>query len=397
MSSSVTSKVLEGSVFGGTLLITGSCVGAGMLALPVITGLGGFIPGAFLFLAAWLFMTTTAFLLLEVNLAYGFNLSLISIAQKTLGNFGKVLSWICFLFLFYSLNIAYIAASGGILQGIFEDLLAVKIPASLGSLIFTALFGIVIYFGTKTVDYLNRFLMVGLVLSYFLLISFGFPHIQPHFLLSTNWSMAFVALPVLVISFGFHNMIPSLAEYFKGDVRRLRLTVFLGSLIPLVIYLLWEAVMLGIIPLEGRDGLVAALDHGQAATSALRTVVGSSWIGSCAEAFALFAIITSFLAQSLSLVDFLSDGLKIPKIGFGRVFLILLTLVPPFLFALFKPGVFISALNMAGGFSAVILFGALPVIMCFLLRKKFDKRIFLYGAVLLFSLGIFSLELIKHL
>ena len=36
--------------------------------------------------------------------------------------------------------------------------------------------------------------------------------------------------------------------------------------------------MLGIIPLNGCEGLLHALDQGEAATQALRAIVGRSWI-----------------------------------------------------------------------------------------------------------------------
>ena len=398
-------SIKQGSVIGGILLISGSCIGAGMLALPVITGVAGFIPATFLFLLSWLFMTTTALLLLEANLALGYHLSLISIAEKTLGKPGKILAWILFVFLFYSLGIAYISASGEIVKGIVADFLNISLPAWLGSALFTAIFGVVIYFGTKPVDYLNRLLMAGLILTYLLLVILGSAYLKPELLLHKNWKVSLLALPVLVISFGFHNMIPSLAEYLKGNVSKLRTTVFIGSLIPLVIYLVWEAVLLGIIPVEGRCGLLSALDLGQAATTTLRNVVGKSWVCSVADAFALFAIVTSFLAQSLSLVDFLSDGLKIPKIGGSRIFLILLTLVPPFIFACLYPGIFIQALNMAGGFSAVVLFGVMPALMVWVIRYK--KRLNhptvvplgrpLLLLVLICGTGIFLLEFSKLL
>ncbi|NGX44712.1 MAG: hypothetical protein K1060chlam3_00887, partial [Candidatus Anoxychlamydiales bacterium] len=37
-------KFQPGSVLGGMLLIAGSCIGAGMLGLPVLLGLTGFFP-----------------------------------------------------------------------------------------------------------------------------------------------------------------------------------------------------------------------------------------------------------------------------------------------------------------------------------------------------------------
>lgn len=429
----------EGSLLGGILLIAGSCIGAGMLALPVITGIAGFSPSVVMFLLAWLFMTGTGLLLLEANLATcrnaktsglidpsrphisasagidqspefshqpksnssaGLSISLISIAERTLGKTGKILCWLLFLFLFYSLSIAYIAASGSILQSITADLFGLPFPAWGGSLLFTAVFAVVIYIGTRHVDYVNRILMGGLIISYCILVMLGSLHINPAYLAVRNWKYSFAALPVLIISFGFHNMIPSLAMYMRGDARRLRLTILVGSAIPLIIYLLWEAVMLGIIPVEGREGLLNALDQGEAATQALRAIVGKSWINTLAQAFALFAIVTSFLAQSLSLVDFLADGLKIAKVGVARVALVLMTLLPPFAFAFVYPGIFLKALNLAGGFAAVILFGVMPVLMVWKLRYVRKEETthmvpcgrLLLSCILFVALAIFLLE-----
>lgn len=385
---------MAGSVLGGVLLIAGSCIGAGMLALPVITGLGGFVPSVFMLLLAWAFMTATSLLLLEANLCLGHDLSLISIAEKTLGKTGKILCWLLFIFLFYSLGIAYISASGLILQNIIDDLFNFFLPGWIGSLLFTFSFGVVIYIGVRHVDYLNRFLMIGLIIAYCILVVLGSRHIHLDYLSVRKWGYSFFALPILIISFGFHNMIPSLAMYLKGDVKRLKATVLIGSVIPLIVYVVWEAVMLGIIPVEGREGLLNAYDQGEVATAALRGVVGCSWINTVAQAFALLAIITSFLAQSLSLVDFLADGLRVAKIGMGRCVLVLLTLIPPFAFAFAYPGIFIKALSVAGGFSAVILFGVMPVMMVWTLRyqrKEHSFRMLPFGRLLLVIIAVFAI------
>ena len=55
----------KGSVFGGILLIAGSCIGVGMLGLPIVTGLSGLIPTIFMTLVAFVFMTTTALYLYQ--------------------------------------------------------------------------------------------------------------------------------------------------------------------------------------------------------------------------------------------------------------------------------------------------------------------------------------------
>lgn len=94
------SKVQEGSLFGGTLLITGSCIGAGMLGLPILTGIAGFIPTLAMFFIAWIFMTSTALLLVEASTWFHTPVNFLTMTQKSLGKYGKSISWLLYLFLF---------------------------------------------------------------------------------------------------------------------------------------------------------------------------------------------------------------------------------------------------------------------------------------------------------
>ena len=92
----------QGSVLGGMLLVAGSCVGAGMLALPILTGLAGFYPSLIVMVVAWSFMTFTGLLLIEVNGWFKQQVNLISMTQESLGRSGRILAWLSYLFLFFS-------------------------------------------------------------------------------------------------------------------------------------------------------------------------------------------------------------------------------------------------------------------------------------------------------
>src|SRR5438552_1817543 len=94
---------------GGVLLIVGTCIGAGMLALPIATAELGFIGSCILLVVCWLVMTYGALLLLEVNLWMPQNSNLISMAKATIGPSGQIISWVTYLLLLYSLLCAYIA------------------------------------------------------------------------------------------------------------------------------------------------------------------------------------------------------------------------------------------------------------------------------------------------
>ncbi len=391
-------NVPRSRVIGSILMIAGCCIGAGMLGLPVLTALGGFRPTIGLFFISWLFMVTTGLLVLEVNLWFKEDVNIVTMASRTLGSAGKWLSWLLFVFLFYSVMVAYASACGQLTADFASSLFGLPLPEWAGSIFLSALFGIFLYLGTRVVDQFNRLLMLCLMAAYFVLVSMGVGHINFEYLQHSNWGSALVAVPAMIISFGFHNLIPSLSTYLSHDVKKLRLSIIIGSLIPLAIYLVWEALILGLIPIHG---VREALDQGEMATRSLRNAVGASWIVDMAESFAFFAIVTSFLTVALSFVDFLADGLHIKKNRLGTIFLCLLTLVPPVAFSLFYPKIFLRALSYAGAFGAVILFGILPALMVWSGRyhKKMEGPVlvpggkYTLGAVMVFAVIVVILEL----
>lgn len=356
-------KNTSGSLFGGILLIAGCCIGAGMLGLPVLSALAGFVPSLAMLILGWLFMLCTGLLVLEVNLWFTQEVSIVSMASRTLGVTGKAVAWIGFLFLFYAIMVAYISGSGELLTNFIFTVTGFELPLTLGSLVLTLFFSIFLYLGTRSVDLFNRVMMAGLVISYLLLVFLGLPYIDLSRLNHQDWSSAFLVLPTMIISFGYHNLIPSLKTYFAGDVKRLRLAIIIGSAIPFLIYVVWQILILGLIPLEGEGGFRQGVDKGDLATQLLKGAVGNPLVVALAHYFAFFSIVTSFLGVGLSFIDFLADGWHIKKTALGKLWLCLAVVVPPFLFAVFYPKIFLVALSYAGAFGVVVLFGMLPAAM----------------------------------
>jgi tyrosine-specific transport protein len=368
-----------------------------MLGLPVLSAKAGFAPSLAMFFLCWLFMLATGLLLLEANLWFKEGASLLTIADRTLGRPGRSIAWVVYLFLFYSLLVAYIAASGSLIAPFFNAGLGLDLSQGTGAVLFSLFSGLLIFLGIGAVDWFNRFLMLALIASYLCLIAMGLPYVQLDLVKRSNWEASFLVVPVAIISFGYHNLIPSLTAYFKGHAASLKKVIFFGSAIPLVVYVLWEWVILGLTPLiEFHE----ALDQGEIATQALKDAVGSAWIGDVAQIFAFFAILTSFLSVAISFVDFLADGLSIPKKGSGKAILAFLTLGPPLMFALYDPTVFLSALNYAGGYGTVVLFGILPALMVWQGRYRMGLKgpLLLPGgkftllAILLVSAGVMVLQ-----
>ena len=353
------------SYLGGILLVAGTSIGVGILALPVSTSFGGFIPSLCIFLVIWAVMLATAYFLLEVNLALPGEPNLISMVEKTLGKWGKTVSWVFYLLLLYSLLAAYLSACAPLFASFFQTAFHLTLPAFIFPFLLPIVFSGFICFGTRGIDYFNRILILGLVISYGLLVGTVPEHMEVNRLFHRDFTSSLFAVPVIITSFGYHIIIPTLTTYMKHDVKSLRKILLWGSLIPLVVCILWQVVVLGALP---QKDLSLAWKLGVPATDPLAKMLQSDWIAYSARFFSFFAIITSFLGVALSLSDFLRDGLSLKKNWEGKLFAILLTFIPPLLFLFFCQKTFYIALEYAGSFVAILL-GIIPALMVLKLKK----------------------------
>ena len=260
-------------------------------------------------------------------------------------------------------------------------------------MIVTLLFGCMLYVGTVAVDTLNKLLMLGLILSYLSLVGWGSPHVDTNLLKYENWSASFLAVPAMIISFGFHNLVPTISHYLERNEKILVKVFFIGSALPLLLYITWEWLILGLVPAEGVNSFAQSLSEGEMATHAIKNACKQPCVVHLAHTFAFFALITSFLGVALSFVDFLADGFKIEKTPKGKFILCQLVLIPPLLFSLFYPTLFLTALGYAGGYGAILLFGILPIAMVWAGRynqKRNSKLVFPGGKLVLIILAIIS-------
>ncbi len=358
-------------IIGSTLIAAGTAIGAGMLAFPLVAAGPGFIPSTMMFIVLWAGMFVSALLTLEVNLAFKApNNSYPSMAQATLGKPGKIMTYVSFVMLLYILISAYITGGGSLFEAICTLAFGKAPPTWLNELIFTAILGGTVAFGTRAVDLLNRsffsikLILLGLIFAFFLPqidVAPLFTQFEPTYTLT--------ALPVVLTAFGFHIVIPSLAPYLKYDVSSLKTVLCCASLLPLLIYIFWLAALLGTVPYEGEMGF-KALAQNDGSLSSLMIAISHArpapWLNGVINAFANLAMITSFLGVSLGLFDCLQDAKdKTPH----RLRTTLLTFVPPLIFVIVYPEGFIALLSIASIFVAIILM-IVPALMAYARRKN---------------------------
>ena len=341
-------------ITGGILLIIGTSIGGGLLALPMATAGGGFVHSIGLFVGAWLIMTFGAFFILEVNLWLPEHTNMVSMAQATLGSAGRMVTWIIYLMLLYALLSAYIAGGSDLVMHLFGSL-HWPIPQWLGGLIFAAVFGAVVHCGIRTVDRTNRLFMTVKMGAYLLLIALAAPHINLPKLAGGQARLLSGAMMVVVTSFGYATIIPSLRTYFNSHVNALRLAIGVGSAIPLICYLLWDWAVQGNIE-RGALMQMSTSPHAVSDLTAALSAGGSQTIISTAHLFTVICVVTSFLGVALCLWDFLADGLRINKLVQKQRWQVTFTaLLPPLLIVTFWPGIFVKALAYAGVLCVVLL------------------------------------------
>lgn len=345
---------------GAILLVSGTTIGAAMLALPVVTGLAGFMPTALLFVLFWAFMLFTAFLILEVNLWFPKSANMISMAKSTLGGWGEIFAWVAYLYLLYALMTAYLAGSGPIVNDFIDTALGIDLPNWLGYTPLILLFLYFVFKGAHGVDTVNRWLMVALTAAFALMVALIIPEVNLANLAHSDFKALPLAVSVTATSFGFHIIIPSLTTYLNRDVKEIRKALVVGSLIPLAAYLIWEVVSLGVIPL---DTLAQGYNEGANGVRLLTEAIDRPIIEMIARAFAFFAIVTSFLGVSLSLADCLADGLNMRKWGHPSWLVDVLTIVPPLAIVAVNPRAFLTALEYAGTYGVIVLLCLMPALM----------------------------------
>ncbi|MCF6807396.1 amino acid permease [Thiotrichales bacterium 19S9-12] len=364
--------------FGSIMIVIGTQIGAGILAIPIITAELGFPLAFLLMIISWLLMTYTAILVSDIALHMPKGTSFGRMAKLTLGTPGAVISWLSFLLLLYTISVAYISAAASA----FGHLLP-SIPHWVLAILFVAVFASVTLLGTSSVDWVNRILLsiklLFLLLACFTL--FGYielPNLSDH---AFNGMTLLLAIPVLITSFTSHLIVPPLVDYLNRDKKAIFRVMLIGSSIPLTLYILWEIAVLGTLPLNGPISFMESIFSYKTVSntnigdvlSALSTKIGhADWAKFCINVFTDISVMTSYLGVSLAFYHFVRDSFRLNHIQhplLRRSIGIILCFAAPLSIVIFYPNLFVTAISYVGVFVA-IMFLLLPILMAFKLKHQ---------------------------
>lgn len=361
---------MKSQTLGGSLLVAGTSIGAGMLALPLVSALTGLGWGIALMFLMWGLATYGGLLIAEACRACPESDNLHGVTGQLMGPVGQGVAILAMLFLYYSLCAAYISGGATVLASLLARE-GIHLSFWITATAVVLLVAVLVVTGTRVVDVVNRVMFLLMLALLFYIVLALLPKVRlEHLALVEERSVGVLlaALPVLYTSFGYHCAVPTVVQYVKGAPHRFRYALIGGSALPFSIYVIWIAVVIGAV---SATAIITMSDSPESVTLLMDA------IGNHADkvnfdfligAFAAFALGTSFLGVALGLFDYLSDVFGRSHGVRGRIETIILTLLIPLLAAIFMPGSFVTALGYAA-VALVVLAVFIPVLLVWQVRK----------------------------
>lgn len=376
----------KGTLTGVVALITGSTVGAGILALPSVCAETGVVPSISGIVGTWTLLLLSALLLAEINVSVmrerdevrfehgrGHSpvvISLPDMAMTTLGKTGSYVMSATYLFASTTLLVAYIAKAGEIIETIDP---ALTLEAS--TIGFTVGLGAVMAFGSvNVIDNINRVLTIVLMGLFFGILYEGAIVADfKNYDLINDASKLPEAIPIMFLSLIYHDLVPVICAYMNGDLKEIRKAIVVGSCVPLFMFIAYLIVALSI----NNTSVASGLGFEDPLDLLLKSDVG--WI---VGGFSFCAISTSFIGTCLGVTSTIEPKIKetfaekgLTAKGAKKVSYFA-TLILPLIIALSASDIFLPATKFAGSYGAPVLYGLLPSVMCFIWFTSEERNSF---------------------
>ncbi len=383
-------------ILGCIMIIVGTMIGAGILALPIITAKLGFLLGSLLIIIIWSIMTYTAVLISDISCSMTYGSSFKTIAEKYFGKIGGIVATISFLLLMYFISTAYISAAASSISTSFPTL-----SENISSFIFVVIFGSIVVLGTKFVDYANRFFISLKIIVLVILCAVLNKYIEMNNLLASPVDLGaslLISIPIFTTSFTSHIIVPALSDYLGKNARDMKKIIIIGSIIPLIVYIVWIVSILGVLPINGPVSFMNSIfDHipaDKANIGNILTTLGDKVKTPTTDIvlliFTYVAIMTSFLSVTLSLFHFNIDTYNLDKLKKLPAYLIAATLTfsIPLIINQLDPDIFIYAMRSVGLSIAVLLI-IMPGLMAFKINSQgesFNYKVSSYKSLWVLSI-----------
>lgn len=333
-------------------MIVGNSIGTGIIAVPYLATKNSFRDVLWIVLLAYFINVILHLIIAELSYNNG-GVQLVKSLEGELfkGKAKKIFSWI--MFSAYGLAIV-VGVSGNINGGAQIITSWFNVPFATAQIIYYILAGIVVFMGMKAVGIAQKYAVIGLVVIVTAMTFGTFIHPLNDIHSSPIRINNLLALySMIVFATSANQAVIQSVKGLNGDIKKIRLSIFLGFAISSIFVLIvTTTVLLGV---KGTlDKELAYLQLGES--------IGS-WAAILAGVFSLFALLTTFWTNTLSLRDVVHE-----QIGMNNKTCWLLATIPSLLFSVFGVSSFIILTRIMSG--VVVVVGIMLIFSYNKSRKK---------------------------
>lgn len=399
----------RGTVLSSSLLIAGTTIGGGFLALPRATAPAGFLPSTLGLVLSWLYLLSSALALadatiitseLEKSIDDG-NISIFRVCSTAFGEASARIAGLLFVVLMVSTLVAQLSKSGTLLS----DLLGSEKLAPRCTLLFSALMAMLTFGGGVGVaERVNSWLTATMLLAFGAVLLSASKVGDPTRLVRANWSALIPSasdkwsIPVLLQLLVYSETIPYIVSRLGGDRRKIRWSIAGGSFVPLVMCIAWTGAALSAAPFDPLTRTLFDPVHSLVARGASSQSLRSSILTLAAS-----AISTTVIGTLLASTNFLEDIFRVDRIApprkqaLARLALRCIALFPCALLSAYgSRELYYAATAFAGMFPVTALWGLFPPLAFLSLSRrqaqahlsKVNGKIYFSRTLALLNVGI---------
>lgn len=280
--------------------LIGFTIGAGILGIPFVIAKAGFITGLLNIIVLGILILILNLYMGEVTLRTKGIHQLTGYARIYLGKIGYFLMAASFIIFSYGALTAYIIKTGEFLSALLSPLFGGM--TIIYTLIIFIIFFIIVHKGLKIIEKSELSMVLLIIIIIIILTIFAVPHIDTNNLTNFNANNLFIPYGVIFFAFFAIPAIPEMNEELKKNKKDLKKAIIIGSLIPIIIYILFALIIVGITGINTTDGAILGLAN----------VLGDK-IMVLGTILGILTMTTSFIAVAFALTEMYHFDYKLKK------------------------------------------------------------------------------------
>ncbi|MBU1179928.1 hypothetical protein KJ885_03220 [Patescibacteria group bacterium] len=286
--------------YRGIAIMVGTIVGVGIFGVPYVVAQSGVWIGLGLFLVLGAVLTINHLMFGEIILRTGVKHHLANLAEIYLGPKWEYFAVAITTLGFYGALIAYIILGGEFLEIVLSPFFGANLLVY--QILFFAFMAFFVLVGLRLVAFSELLMSALLILAMAVIVFAGVPKVSFANFLGADFKNAFLPYGVILFSLTGAAAVPEVIEIMSRTKKKIKGAIVWGSVIPIVLTLVFAFVVVGV------NGILTTPDAVEGLGSAL-----GQWVMFLGAVFGLFAVATSFLILALYLKEQFWFDLKINK------------------------------------------------------------------------------------